>query len=69
MVEYPQFRTMSLRRVGVVVDIDNDPLAFRETQQRPRKLALSIEFGCAAGPFLLPGAPLTPGPELVEEAG
>jgi hypothetical protein len=26
-------------------------------------------MGLAAGPFLLPSAPLTPGPELVEEAG
>ena len=29
-----------LRRVGVVVDIDDDPLPFREAQQRSRKLAV-----------------------------
>ena len=29
-----------LRRIGVVVDIDNDPLAFHKTQQRSGKLTV-----------------------------
>ena len=33
-----------LRRIGVVVNIDNDLLPFLEAQQRPRKLAV-IEGG------------------------